>query len=66
MRYGVFFKKYLYLEVQESFQKGICYQASTVKNELPLCSSCNSRKGASTVDYRDPATLAAFLDRFGW
>jgi 5-methylcytosine-specific restriction endonuclease McrA len=37
-----------------------------IRNLQPLCPSCNSRKGASTVDYRDPAKLAAFLDRFGW
>lgn len=34
---------------------------NTIQNLQPLCVSCNSRKHANTVDYRDPQQLASFL-----
>lgn len=38
--------------------------ANTIINLQPLCVSCNSSKHTKTIDYRDPATLAAFLESF--
>ena len=32
-----------------------------IDNLQPLCFSCNASKKATTIDYRDPARLAAFL-----
>lgn len=33
-----------------------------ITNLQPLCGACNSSKCAKTIDYRDPAQLAAFLE----
>lgn len=34
---------------------------NTIDNLQPLCATCNHRKYANTVDYREPAELARFL-----
>lgn len=36
-----------------------------IRNLQPLCARCNQRKNAKTIDYRDPAMLAAFLEWLG-
>lgn len=33
-----------------------------ITNIQPLCGSCNSVKGARTIDYRDPCLLVQLLD----
>lgn len=35
-------------------------------NLQPLCGPCNSRKGATTIDYRDPDELRSFLEAYGY
>jgi hypothetical protein len=36
-----------------------------IQNLQPLCRTCNASKRAKTIDYRDPAQLAAFLVSIG-